>query len=197
MCVCLCVCFNERGSNLFLCTSKNVRRCSILRSFSARKLSLRSHNSHAIQFYRRIYGRKEEICLRSPLCVPERGMDDFCDVDVTSRLNVRGCACHGRTKATLSSVMLARPYHEAPLEKERKGRWTDPLWRECKTTERRKGERLDSGFVGQRHRDIKFNRRCIKVLSVVVHVALKRAGGTHPVHHTYWKSSVSPTWSSV
>lgn len=36
----------------------------------------------------------------------------------------------------------------------------------------------------------------IKVLSVVVHEALKRAGGTYPVHHTYWKSSSSPTSSS-
>lgn len=58
--------------------------------------------------------------------------------------------------------------------------------REKRERERHKGERVGrKNLMGD-----------IKVLSVVVHEALKRAGGTYPVHHTYWKSSSSPTSSS-
>jgi len=49
----------------------------------------------------------------------------------------------------------------------------------------------------EKHGDVKFNGRCQSTVCRGPCRALKRAGGTYPVHHTYWKSSASPAWSSI
>jgi len=45
--------------------------------------------------------------------------------------------------------------------------------------------------------NVKFNRRYKSTICRGPYRALKRAGGTYPVHHTYWKNFALPAWSSI